>query len=106
MVCLHEQRGGDIYLYPLEFEDSGGVWCYDLWYSRATLGNVRERCEDLTELLKLCSDHFLLLKQEFEHELISGCVEGHTVLCRSWRVRVESGELTLPTPSKMTLLMR
>ena len=106
MVCLHEQRGGDIYLYPLEFEDSGGVWCYDLWYSRATLGNVRERCEDLTELLKMCSDHFLLLKQEFEHELISGCVEGHTVLCRSWRVRVESGELTLPSPSKKTLLMR
>ena len=107
MVCLRGHRDEKIYLCPLNFEDSGGLWCYDLWYSRATLGNVRERCEDVTELLKRCSDYFLLLKQEeCEQGQTPGCVERHTVVCRSWRVRVDTGELTLPLPSKCTLLMR
>ena len=91
MVCSKRDRTGEICLHPVMFEDSGGLWCYDLWYARSTIGPDSEKCRDLKELLGRCSDCFLLLKQEElgpgENSVATG---RHTVVCRSWRVRVNT----------------
>jgi hypothetical protein len=45
-------------------------------------------------------DEFLMLKAK---PLISGAREKWTVICHSWRVRVETGVLTLPEPQEQYL---
>ena len=94
-LCAQKTRDQPFAIYQVEFDDNEGMWTYDLWYSRATLGSETEIYEDREQLLDFASDYFLLLRLETRH----------TVICRSWRVRTKGGELRLPLPTKSTLLL-
>ena len=60
----------------------------------------------MTELLGMCSNYFLLLKQEEDEQgQTPGGVERHTGVFRSWCVSVDTRELKMSRPSKSTLLM-
>ena len=73
-------------------EVSGAMTSGTLGQLLGMLERERERCGDVTELLKICPDYFLLFKQEkCDQGQISRCVERHTFLCGSWRVRVDTG---------------
>ena len=99
LLCVEGK--GQFSLHPVQFNNDGnGFWRYNLWYSQAEIGPVSKVCTSRKEVLELASDCFLMLRP-----IQSDTVLCQTVICRSWRVRNESGELALPRPNKETLLL-
>ena len=76
---------------------------YDLWYSQAEIGPVSRMCTSRKEVLELASDYFMMLLPPIPPD---ATLRRQTVICRSWRVRNQNGELALPMPRKSTLLMQ
>ena len=106
MLCVEDAGGGGITLHPLAFDDDDGHWCYNLWYSKTTLGPDVLKCKDRKELLKIISDIFMVLRPiNIEVVESSSMTNRRTVICRSWKIRHESGKLMLPVPHKDILLM-
>ena len=105
MLCV-ERKGqpGQFALHPVLFEnDKNGFWRYDLWYSQAEIGPVSRMCTSRKEVLELASDYFMMLLPPIPPD---ATLRRQTVICRSWRVRNQNGELALPMPRKSTLLMQ
>ena len=104
-LCAQQLQQGTkyIHLYPLVFDDTNGQRIYDLWYSSVSIQTPSKSCKNREELLNISSDYFMLLRQ---NNPTSGSVSLRTVICKSWRVRAENGELILPYPSKDTLLCK
>ena len=50
------------------------------------------------ELMDMCGDFFMFLHHTDEIDRDVG-----TIICRSWRVRVEGGHIQLPEPQAETL---
>ena len=99
LLCVEGK--GQFSLHPVQFNNDGnGFWRYNLWYSQAEIGPVSKVCTSRKEVLELASDCFLMLRPTQPDT--APC---QTVICRSWRVRNESGELALPRPNKETLLL-
>jgi len=102
ILCV--EQGGQFALHPVVFNnDDGGYWKYNLWYSRAEVGAASEVYSSRKEVLEQASDYFLMLRPIVPHQ--SDTEHHQTVICRSWRVRNQSGELALPMPKPETLLM-
>ena len=51
------------------------------------------------ELMDMCGDFFMFLHHTDETDRDVG-----TIICRSWRVRVEGGHIQLPEPQVETLV--
>ena len=102
LLCV-ERTGerGQFALHPVLFNNDGsGFWRYNLWYSQAEIGPNSKECTSRKEVSELASDCFLMLRPiQFDTVLCQ------TVICRSWKVRNQSGELALPVPDLKTLLM-
>jgi hypothetical protein len=102
LLCV-ERTGerGQFALHPVLFNNDGsGFWRYNLWYSQAEIGQVSKVCTSRKEVLELAHDYFLMLRP-----IADDAPPCQTVICRSWRVRNQSGELALPVPDLKTLLM-
>jgi hypothetical protein len=70
----------------------------NLWYSKVRLSRGSIKFSDRGEMLDFAIDHFILLKQASDDdEDIEGLA---TVICHSWRVRMEDGRLELPMPRR------
>ncbi len=107
MLCTEDFGNNGITLHPVMFTDDDGYWCYNLWYSKASIGTSTEWCKDRKELLEKCSDFFIMLRPTLlngDDQPVSEPIEYRTVICRSWRIRHETGELMLPVPHKDILL--
>ena len=92
-ICFEERAGQGIKLIPVVFDDLNGKWCLNLWYANARLGsNIQFVC-DRAELKEFSQDYFLMLRHSRESSL-------WTVICRSWRIRDNSGDLSLPLPQR------
>jgi hypothetical protein len=97
-VCYEAKRNAGIDLHPIVFDDDGGEWVLNLWYAKASVGPSDRTVADRTELLNECHDEFLLLKMK---DCIANSDSGKsTVICHSWRVRVNSGEFKVPMPAE------
>jgi hypothetical protein len=111
-VCVENSRGGKISLHPTVFDDAEGYWCYNLWYSPASLGVATVCCATRKELIEMSSDFFVMLRpvgleDTTQSSLGSNLMFTHrTVVCRSWRVRNDHGKLSLPDPQLKTLLLQ
>ena len=106
VLCFGRHDNSEITTYPVIFDDSEGHWCYNLWFSTASLGSPSKKYQDRKVLLANVSDIFLLLRPTSLETTESMSVSQHrTVVCRSWKVRDESGDLNLPVPHKAVLLM-
>ena len=100
--CVEDSSGID--LWSLIFDDEEGHWCFNLWYSKVRLGDAIHHCENRKEVLKKCSDYFIMLpKATAEQSPLDHPVQHRTVICRSWRIRDESGSLQLPVPRRDVL---
>jgi hypothetical protein len=97
-VCFEESREKGIILYSLNFHDQDGDWRCNLWYSDVNpTDKVSQTYASREAMLKECSDYFILLRRR-------GAME-RTMICRSWRIRDDNGEIRLPLPQKHILLM-
>jgi hypothetical protein len=96
-ICFSPNRSA-YQLFELSFGDTDGDWLLNLWYSKAQLFSDRPAKEFLSrgEVEDFCVDHFLLLKLSpdagIHYEDLS------TVICKSWKVRMDDGSLRLPMP--------
>ena len=102
LLCV-ERNGelGQFALHPVLFNNDGsGFWRYNLWYSQAEIGPVSKVCTSRKEVLELVRDYFLMLRPIADDAPLC-----QTVICRSWRIRNQSGELALPMPDEKTLLV-
>lgn len=98
--CLEEERPGVVNLFRINFDDDNGVWILNLWYAKAWIGSLERVVDNRTILLDEFHDFFLLLKMKPEicSEESSNHQRRSTVICKSWRVRVENGRLEYPMP--------
>jgi hypothetical protein len=92
-ICFEERAGQGIKLIPVVFDDLNGKWCLNLWYANARLGSNFQFVCDRAELKEFSQDYFLMLRHSRESSL-------WTVICRSWRIRDNSGDLSLPLPQR------
>jgi len=108
-VCFNGQRNSlgknQVVLKELTFDDKAGQWHYNLFYAPATIDHTKEViCADREDVVKRSSDVFalfhlgIILPDEVESEKIC-----FTMICRSWRIRDDTGKLRLPTPQKKLL---
>ena len=105
LLCTKQQNKSGFVLLPITFNnDDNGYWCYNLWYSRATIGPAVEMCTSREELNKRATDSFLMLCDDAANQ--KDTAHYHTVICRSWKVRSQSGVLTIPVPNKEILLLQ
>ena len=99
--CLEEERSGVVKLFCINFDDGEGVWILNLWYAKARIGSLERVVDNRAILLDEFHDFFLLLKMK--PEICSGESSNNqrrsTVICKSWRVRVENGHLEYPMPN-------
>jgi hypothetical protein len=99
--CLEEERSGVVKLFRINFDDGEGVWILNLWYAKARIGSLERVVDNRAILLDEFHDFFLLLKMK--PEICSGESSNNqrrsTVICKSWRVRVENGHLEYPMPN-------
>ena len=103
--CVVEDSS-QIKLYLLIFDDEEGHWCFNLWYSKVRLGDVIHDCGKRKELLEKCSDYFIMLpKTTAVQSARDHPVYHRTVICRSCRIRDESGNLRLPVPAGRFCIM-
>ena len=90
-------------LFRLSFNDEhnigDGKWLLNLWFSKVCLTSDTPAFEKYSkgEVEDFCDDHFLLLRlssqtPEFPDELSDLA----TVICKSWKVRMDDGSLRLP----------
>lgn len=106
-VCVGESGTSKIMLHPLAFDDAQGHWCYNLWYSRTYMNSPLKMYKNRGDLLANIVDIFLLLRPISLDHAESKEIRNHrTLICRSWKVRTESGQLELPVPQKDILLMK
>jgi len=95
-VCFLIQK--EYRLFKLLFDDQNGMCLLNLWYSKVRLSRGSIKFSDRGEMLDFAIDHFILLKQASDDdEDIEGLA---TVICHSWRVRMEDGRLELPMPRR------
>jgi hypothetical protein len=92
-ICFEERVGQGIKLFPVVFDDLNGKWCLNLWYANAQLGSDFQFVCDHAELKDFSQDYFLMLCHSRENSL-------WTVICRSWRIRDNIGDLSLPLPQR------
>ena len=95
------------------FNDADGKWMFNLWYSDVQVGDRVRSFSSKGEVQDFCADHFLLLRQledsdddelEASGDGIPGLGHG-TVICHSWRVRLQDGKLELPMPREESLFI-
>ena len=99
-ICFEPVLGKGIHLYPIDFDDTSGVWILNLWYARPTLRNtsVPQSVKSREQLKSNFADQFLLMKQG---EIFGSDHTGKaTVICRSWKVRNSDGKLIQPMPQE------
>lgn len=99
-VCVDHGPDG-IALHPVTFDDSRGDWCFNLWYAGMIIGSSVRMVTNREELMGMCEDFFMFLHHTGEKNRDVG-----TIICRSWRVRVEGGRIQLPEPQTETLATR
>ena len=94
LVCFEKSQVKGIGVHPLIFNDTNGSWTFNLWYTetmpQSLLSHVYKSRE---ELLQECGDFFILLREKNTTN-----TSMRTMICRSWRVRVDKGKLRLPLP--------
>ena len=98
-MCVEYRRTDGIALHKVSFDDSSGYWCFDLWYSRMTIGDSSRIVANREELTGMCGDFFVFLHHTDEKDSNIG-----TIICRSWKVRVDGGKIRLPEPKQETLM--
>ena len=73
----------------------------NLWYSHVSLGDKTYEANDRKIISDSTSDCFMLVRHE-DHsmgDVTDSLMHGmRTVICQSWRVRVNDGNLSLPMP--------
>ena len=106
-ICFEKSVGGGISLYPIAFDDAHGQWVLNLWYAEA---RIDEECltpivtvPDRSELNEIAQDHFLLLKMKKsvgDIDIVQPTHQKSTIICHSWKVRVDTGTLQIPLPQQ------
>ena len=87
-MCVEYRRTDGIALHKVSFDDSSRYWCFDLWYSRMTIGDSSRIVANREELTGMCRDFFMFLHHTDEKDSNIG-----TIICRSWKVRVDGGKI-------------
>ena len=98
-LCFERSVGSGISLCPISFDDSVGIWILNMWYARADVGCEACKVADRHELMGRCKDSFLMLKVKTEVHNDNQCNQW-TVICHSWKVRINTGCFELPMPRK------
>ena len=93
-VCVDECVLG-IAMHPVAFDDKNGYWSLNLWYSIIWIGEHVEKISNREELMSKYQDFFMFLNPIQNPGSSIG-----TIICKSWRVRYESGEIILPQPQR------
>lgn len=92
-ICFTVGQNKPIQLYPINFDDRDGRWMLNLWYAHITLGDERIETYNRKSLHEMSKDHFMMLRHPDDSMLGM-----RTVICQSWRVRMDDGEMSLPMP--------
>jgi hypothetical protein len=103
-VCIARNKSG-YQLFKLSFNDEDnqddGMWILNLWYSKVRLSSdvpdfvfsSRGEVEDFG------ADYFLLLKHSSLYDDVpDNIADLATVICKSWKVRMDDGSFRLPMP--------
>ena len=98
-ICIRD-KGGRVNLHELKFDDRVGRFCFDMWYSRVSIGNVKATLSSEKDVIDKSVDYFIVVSQTFDDDFYLSAL-----ICRSWKLRRDDGSLSLPLPSKETLLM-
>ena len=88
-VCVDRGASG-IATHPIIFDDQDGYWCLNLWYSKISIGDASSISVDRKDLMTRCHDFFMFLRP--------ADASAGTIICKSWRVRVNTGKIRLPLP--------
>lgn len=100
ILCITTGQNKPIELYDMHFDDTDGVWMLNLWYTTVRIGQKVGQVNNRKELTKVFTDHFMMLKHSD-----TAMEERKTVICHSWLVRVQGGNLQLPMPREEYLLI-
>ena len=92
-MCFTEGSKKPIRLYPIFFDDSDGQWMLNLWYAHITLGDATIEVPNRKTLAEKSIDYFMMLRHP-ETSMLGM----RTVICQSWRVRMDDGQMCLPMP--------
>ena len=90
-VCYFSKAG--IIAYPLTFVDADGFWSCNLCYSRVHPLNSPTQFSSKEAMMEEAHDYFILF---WHKESNKG-----TILCHSWRVHIDSGDIVLLSQQKM-----
>ena len=98
-TCMDHRGTDGIALHKGSVDDSNGYLLFDVWYLRMTIGDSVRMVANREELTGMCGDIFLFLHHTDEKDRNIG-----TIICRSWKVRVDGGNIRLPEPKQETLM--
>ena len=100
-VCKREPGSdGKICLTELIFRDKEGFWLYNLWYAPVDIISASMLRLSREEALAMPYDYFLLMRQCEDGTNQKPSDNSFTMICRSWRIRDNHGNIRLPTPQK------
>ena len=102
-VCIRKRRANNTstyVLYKVFFIDNSGVMKWNLWYAPIQIEAIASISFPSVEDLHKAISDFVIIHPMPTSEGGYKAINGHTVLARSWRVRTEFGQLSVPVPCK------
>lgn len=97
-VCVDRGVQVGIVMYAVHFDDNDGYIRFNLWYSKMIIGNAALAVSDRKELMNMSKDFFMFL-----HPMQNPDSSVGTIICKSWRVRDQYGQIRLPQPQRHIL---
>ena len=84
----------------LDFTESVGRKRFTIWYSTFELSKTESRYNDSKDFVSCCHDYFIGVSDRGSDD-----AKMFSIVCRSWRMRCETGSLSKPIPDKSILLL-
>ena len=84
----------------LDFTESVGRKRFTIWYSTFELSKTESRYNDSKDFVSHCHDYFIGVSDRGSDD-----AKMFSIVCRSWRMRCETGSLSKPISDKSILLL-